>query len=77
MRESQYIDEYIDSGYTIGSFLTMKLKGAAKDYKGRYQRALEHAVERRVAAGTAFPGRTAFPPKPAPRTFRRVLLTFS
>lgn len=67
MRESQYIDEYLElnsergigNGYTIGTFLTYRLSGNAKKYSQGYERALLRAVNRRLRSGEAFVARSA------------------
>lgn len=51
MKESQYIEQYLDSGLTVSSFLNGVLKGKAKEYSGKYARALQTAIDRRVKAG--------------------------
>ncbi len=58
MIESQYIDDYIDSGYTIGTFLAYRLRGRAKRYSDVYARALQRAVNRRIVAGRVIAGRS-------------------
>lgn len=58
MRESQYADEYIDSGYTVATFLHHRLQGKAASYSGGYVRALKRAMNRRVAEGKARVGRS-------------------
>ena len=55
MRESQFTDEYIKEniqrglgkGITIGSFLSYRLKGRAKQFSDVYARSLERALLRR------------------------------
>lgn len=56
MRNSQYLESYLDSGYTIGTYLAYTLHGAAKRYSGRYATALRNACEREVKAGRAIVG---------------------
>ena len=55
-RESQYADNYIDSGYTIGTYLAYQLRGKAAKYGAGYYRALCRAMTARQSAGTAFAG---------------------
>jgi len=43
-------------GYTLGTYLAYKLRGAAKNWAGRYKNALETTLERRVSAGLARKG---------------------
>jgi len=56
MRESKYIESYLDytakRPITPGTYLAYMLRGTAKDYSSRYLRALERALERRKEAGT-------------------------
>jgi len=67
MRESMYVDEYLEDnnrlglgrGRTVGTFLSYVLRGTAREYSGKYQRALENALERRVRDGRAFVGASA------------------
>jgi len=73
MRNSQYLNDYLDSnksrgtgkGLTVGSYITYVLRGSAKKYSGKYCRALENSLDREVAAGrvrigTSAQGRTAY-----------------
>lgn len=56
MRESQYIDDYLDScgrnPVTTGTYLSGVLRGRAKGWIGRYERSLINAIRRRLADGT-------------------------
>jgi hypothetical protein len=58
MRESQYIDAYLDATaepgtrWTPHTYLSYTLRGKAKGYSGHYYRALMRAISRRTAAGT-------------------------
>lgn len=64
VRESQYTQSYLEGnrdrgeghGLTIGSYLSYVLRGKAKDYAGHYGRALQNALDRRVAVGLAKDG---------------------
>ena len=53
MRESQYIDRYLDGPrYTVQTFLAYQLSGRARRYTMQYLRALMRAINRRVADGS-------------------------
>jgi hypothetical protein len=58
VRESQYIDDYLDTAaepgtrWTPHTFLSYTLRGQAKNWSSGYHRALMRAIERRVSAGT-------------------------
>ena len=52
MRESQYIDSYINSGLTVNTFLAYRLQGRAKKWGGRYALALRRSVESRDRRGS-------------------------
>jgi hypothetical protein len=56
MRESQYIEQYLDytadRPITPGTYLAYMLRGKAKDYTSRYLKALQRALDRRQEAGT-------------------------
>lgn len=56
MRDSQYAAAYLDSGYTIATYLNQHLHGKAKQYGGRYAVALLRTLERWEADGRAFRG---------------------
>jgi hypothetical protein len=59
MRESQYVDDYLDTtaragplnGIAVSSYLNRVLRGRAKRYTGSYSNALHRALYRRVADG--------------------------
>lgn len=55
MRESQYIDEYLDAaekhGWTPSTFLGNVLTGTAANYSDRYHKALMNAINRRLESG--------------------------
>jgi hypothetical protein len=59
MRESQYVDDYLDTtaragplnGIAVSSYLNRVLRGRAKRYTGSYSNALHRALSRRVADG--------------------------
>ncbi len=57
MRDSQYLDEYLDqrdnNPLTPGSFLTYILQGRAKTYSARYYGALMRSLNRLVESGKA------------------------
>ena len=56
MRESQYIEDFLNQSetkpLTISTYLTGVLKGRAASWKRTYQVALRNAINRRVQAGT-------------------------
>jgi hypothetical protein len=56
MRESQYVDSYLDYARTHratpGSFLSYALHGKAKGYGAKYLDALQTALQRRIDNGT-------------------------
>jgi hypothetical protein len=60
-RESQYVDAYLSNnmargagrGLTVSSYLAYQLRGKARMYSGHYKRALENALNRRIAQGRA------------------------
>ena len=66
MYTEQYLDENDRRGYgkgiTPGTFLNNILKGKAKQFKGRYQRALERDLASRnnVARGHSMHNATAY-----------------
>ena len=72
-RESQYIDDYLDTAadpatrWTPDTFLTRTLAGKAKDYSAGYRRALMRAIGRRQQAGTVI----AVPSKSGGTAFMR------
>lgn len=55
MRESQYIETYLDTTaerrFTPGTFLAYQLRGRAKTWQAHYLRALRKSLDRRVATG--------------------------
>lgn len=63
MRESQYIDTYLDAArdarLTPGTYLRYTLCGKAAQYSGSYRRALMRAIHRRVRHGTVVAVRSA------------------
>lgn len=72
MRESQYVDDYLNEnarrgtgqGLTIGSYLAYKLSGKAREYAGKYAAALLAAVLRRNAIeGRSKNGGVAYYPR--------------
>jgi hypothetical protein len=54
-KRSQYLEAYLKAAslhrWAPGTFLAYTLKGRAKDWMGRYQRALENALEAEIKAG--------------------------
>jgi hypothetical protein len=64
MRESQYIEPYLDATadpatrWTPDTYLAYTLRGTARDYAAGYARALMRAIRRRVDAGTVVPARS-------------------
>lgn len=69
MRNSQYLEDYLSlnnalgrgKGLTIGTYLAYELRGRAKNYSGRYARALENSLERNGAQkGRSFMGKVAY-----------------
>ena len=72
MKNSQYLESYLagnaergeGKGLTIGSYLAYTLRGVAKQYSGKYARALEASCKRVGAIlGDSFAGRDAYYPK--------------
>jgi len=73
MRISKYVAPYLaqnaslgeGKGYTIGTYLAYRLRGAQKSYSGRYKAAIENGLAKVGAVeGRSCRGGVAYYPKP-------------